>query len=90
MTARLAVVVTARSSRDQIAGWRGDELWLKVTAAPAGGRANAAACSLVAGSLGIPKSAVQVRRGHTSRHKLLALDGVSEASLRDTFGQPEP
>jgi uncharacterized protein YggU (UPF0235/DUF167 family) len=60
-----------------------------VTAAPEAGKANAAACALVAGALGVPRSAVRVVRGHTSRHKQLEVDGVGEAELRAAFGEPE-
>ena len=86
---RIAVHLTPKSGRDEVAGWRGGELSLRVTAAPEGGKANAAACALVAGALGVPKSAVRVVRGQTSRHKQLEVDGVGETELRTAFGEPE-
>ena len=39
--------------------------------APEKGRANAALCTMLAEALGVPKSAVSVARGATSRHKLI-------------------
>jgi|TARA_R110000782_G_scaffold13999_22_gene41733 uncharacterized protein len=42
-----------------------------VSAPPEDGKANAAVCRLVAKALGLPKSAVSVARGDTSREKLL-------------------
>lgn len=42
-----------------------------VSAPPEDGKANAAVCRLVAKALGVPKSAVSVARGDTSREKLL-------------------
>jgi uncharacterized protein (TIGR00251 family) len=76
----LAVKVTPRASGDGVVGWCSeahDELSVRVTAAPEGGKANAAVIKVLARSLGIPKSGIEVVRGHTSRHKLLAitLDG---------------
>ncbi|MHB1450289.1 MAG: DUF167 domain-containing protein [Coriobacteriia bacterium] len=85
---RIAVHVTPRSVRDEVAGWRGGELSLRVTVAPEGGRANAAACAIVAKSLSIPKSAVSVARGETSRHKQLEAEGVSAADVMRAFGEP--
>lgn len=86
---RIAVHVTPKSGRDEVAGWRGGELSLKVTAPPESGKANAAACALVAHVLGVPKSAVRVARGETSRHKQLEVEGVEEAELRAAFGEPQ-
>lgn len=86
---RLAVHVTPRSGRDEVAGWRGDELQLRVTVPAEGGKANAAVCRLVADALGLPKSAVEVARGTTSRHKSLQITGTDERRLSEVFGTPD-
>jgi len=86
---RIAVHVTPKSGRDEVAGWRGGELSLRVTAAPEGGKANAAVAAVLAGALGVPKSSVRVVRGETSRHKQVEVDGVGEAELRHAFGEPQ-
>jgi len=75
------VHVTPRSARNEISGWRGGELLVKVTAPPEGGKANAAACKLLAGVLGVPKSSVSVVRGESSRHKSLVVEGLSDESV---------
>jgi hypothetical protein len=85
---RVAVHVTPRASRDEISGWRGGELSVRVTAPPDGGRANAAVCSVVAQALGLPRSAVRVVLGHTSRHKRLEVDGRTDDDIRLAFGEP--
>ncbi len=85
----LAVHVTPRASRDEIAGWRGAELLVRVTAPPDAGKANDAVCRAVAAALGIPKSAVSVARGHTSRHKSLRVDAEPSA-VSAVFGEPDP
>jgi hypothetical protein len=82
------VVVTPRAGRNEVAGWRGDELHVRVTAAPADGKANDAVCVAVAHSLGVPKSAVRVVSGGASRHKTLEAEGVSADDVREAFGQP--
>lgn len=84
--ARIAVRVTPRAGRDKIAGYAGGELEVRVTVAPDGGKANAAVCRLVAQALGLPKSAVSVVRGSTSRHKMLAVAGVDVDTVHAAFG----
>lgn len=49
--ARLTVKVVPGSSRDQIVGWLGDALKVKVTAPPEKGRANAAVVAILADRL---------------------------------------
>ncbi len=87
-TSRIAVHVTPKSAGDQIAGWRGGELSVKVTVAPEGGKANAAVCAVLAKALGVPKSSVRVVRGDTARHKQIEIDGVSESDMAAAFGEP--
>lgn len=86
---RIAVHVTPKSGRSEIADWRGGELCVRVRVAPEGGKANAAVCELLAAALGVPKSNVRVVRGDTSRHKQVEVDGVGEAEVRAAFGEPE-
>ena len=85
----LAVHVTPRSGRDEVSGWRGAELSVRVTVPPEGGKANAAVCIVVAKVLGVPKSTVRVVRGETARHKILRIDGVDDAALHEAFGEPD-
>lgn len=60
-----------------------------MTVAPEGGKANAAVCVVVAKALHVPKSAVRVVRGDTARHKILRIESVDDAMLRETFGAPD-
>jgi uncharacterized protein (TIGR00251 family) len=87
---RVAVRVTPRSDRDEINGNRSGELLLRVTSPPDGGRANAAACVLLADALRVPRSAVRVVRGHRSRHKVLEVSGVVDAEALERLRQDAP
>jgi uncharacterized protein len=89
MAAQLAVHVTPKAGRDEVAGWRGRELQVRVTVAPEDGKANAAVCALLAKTLRVPKSSVRVARGDTSRHKILEFATLDDAALRKTFGTAE-
>lgn len=81
----LAVYVTPKAGKNQVVGLRTSEdglpeVSLRVTAPPDAGKANAAVCKLLSKELGIAKSAVGVKRGQTSRHKLLEVD-VGQSQL---------
>jgi uncharacterized protein YggU (UPF0235/DUF167 family) len=80
--ARLPVKVVPGASRDGIAGWLGDALKVRVTAAAERGRANAAVEALVARALGVPAASVRVVGGATSARKTLEIDGLTEAEVR--------
>ncbi len=91
MATTLAVHVTPRSGRDAILGLKTDsvgkiEVHVCVTAPPDGGKATKAVVALIAKALSCPKSKIDVVRGMTSRHKLLAVP-VSEQALQNWIEQ---
>ena len=55
-SARLTVKVVPGSSRDQIVGWLGDSLEIKVMAPPGKGRANEAVVAILADRLGLDRT----------------------------------
>jgi uncharacterized protein YggU (UPF0235/DUF167 family) len=66
----------------------GRQLAVRVTAAAEGGKANEAVVRLLSRQLGIPKSAIRIVRGQTSRHKLLALD-IAANELAARLSSPD-
>jgi len=77
--AMLAVRVTPRASKPGIGGWRDGpdgrrELEVRVSAPPADGAANAAVVEALADALGVPRRAVRIVAGATSRHKRAEVD----------------
>jgi hypothetical protein len=75
---RLAVRVSPRAKRDEIIGWREGVLRVRVRAAPEKGKANEAVCALIAEAMGLPRRAVVVEQGHTSREKVLSVHDPDE------------
>jgi uncharacterized protein len=51
-------------------------LKIKVTAKPIEGEANAALIELLAEALDVSKSAINIRRGETSRNKVVEIAGI--------------
>ena len=85
-TTRLAVRVVARASRNEIAGFEGETLRVRVSAPPVEGRANQALTRLLAEELGVARGDVRVVAGHGSRDKVLAVDGLGAAEVRRRLG----
>lgn len=75
----LAVRVTPRARRDEIAGLREGVLQVRVAALPEDGRANEAVCRLVARRLGVPLRSVTLVKGQRSRQKLISVAGIGAA-----------
>jgi uncharacterized protein YggU (UPF0235/DUF167 family) len=81
-TARLRIKVVPGSSREGIAGWLGDALKVRVSAAPERGRANAAVEQIVARALGVAPQCARIVAGHASARKTLEVSGLSEVEIR--------
>jgi uncharacterized protein (TIGR00251 family) len=68
---RIAVQITPNAKKTEVIGVLGDALKLKLQAQPIEGRANEALIKFLAGALAVPKSAVPITHGLTSRRKLV-------------------
>ncbi len=77
----LHVKVQPRARQDEIGEPLGNTLKIKVTAPPVDAAANDALVRLLAERLGCPRGAVQLVRGHTSRHKVLFLQGLDPETV---------
>jgi uncharacterized protein len=78
----LAVKAIPNAPRNKVVGWLGDALKVKIHAPPVEGRANAALCEFLAEVLAIPRRAVTVVRGDTSRQKFVRIAGLSLETVR--------
>jgi len=86
-TARLSVKVVPGSSRDQIVGWLGDALKIKVVAPPEKGRANDAVVELLSKALGISSSDIQIESGHSSPSKVIAIMNMDDEKIKSSFAK---
>ena len=79
----LRVRVTARASRDELAGLENGVLHVRVSAPPVDGKANQAVTRLIAKAAGVGRNSVTVIKGERSRDKVVAIEGVEpDAVLR--------
>ncbi len=79
---RLRVHVTPGAREEQIVGWHGGSLRVKVRARPQKGRANQAVLRLLARRLGVAPANLSIVHGAASRDKLVQVDGLSDEELR--------
>jgi len=78
---RFRVRVQPRSSQPGVAGLHGDALKVRVGAAPVDGAANDAVVEVIAEALGVPRRAVTIVSGATSRSKVVQVTEVSAADV---------
>ena len=84
----IRVRVQPKASSNQILGFREDVLRLRVTAPPEDGKANAAVVRLLAQTLGISRSDLEVVRGHSSRDKFIRVTSLSAPEVRRRLDSP--
>ena len=83
----LSVKVQPRASANEIGEALGDELRIKVTAPPVEAAANEALLKVLAQQLHCPRNRVDIVRGHTSRHKVIKLYGLTPEAVAAKLGQ---
>lgn len=72
--------------RNEIAGWLGDALKVKVHAPALDGRANDALLGFLAEKIGLPRRAVSLLQGDKSRRKVVRIEGLDLDSVRRRLG----
>lgn len=83
---RIEVAVQPRAGRNSVEMVDGESLKVKVTAAAADDKANAAVVALLSKRLGVPKGRIAIVRGRRSRRKVLLLQGVDRGTLLERLG----
>jgi len=82
----LAIKAVPNAPRNEVIGWLGAALKIKVHAPALDGRANDALCEFLADELGLPKRAVTLVQGDKSRQKLLHIAGLTLAEVKTKLG----
>ena len=78
---RIEIKAVPNAPKSAVVGWLGDALKVKVHAPPVEGKANQALCEFLAGELDLPKRAVQVLQGETSRKKVVEILGMTKEQV---------
>ena len=80
--ARLFVQVTPNAKKSEILGVQEGILKIKLHAQPVEGKANEALVRYLAERLDVPKKAVTLTHGATSRQKTLTIDGLEPEAVK--------
>jgi uncharacterized protein YggU (UPF0235/DUF167 family) len=81
VTTRLALRVSPGARTNAVVGKHGEAWKIRVSAAPEGGKANAAVVELLADTLGVPARTISVVSGHGARDKLVELSGIAPEEI---------
>jgi uncharacterized protein (TIGR00251 family) len=79
--ARISLHVYPSAPRNEIVGFEGGVLGVKVAAPPVRGQANRELVAFLSQLLGVSKSSLAILKGHTSRNKLIAVSGFSQEEV---------
>lgn len=80
---RLTIRVRPGASRTTVGGAHGDALVVRVSERAVDGAATAAALRAVADAFDVPRSAVRLVTGATSRSKIIEVNGGAAGRLRE-------
>jgi uncharacterized protein (TIGR00251 family) len=83
---RLNLKVTPNSRANQVTGVLDGIVGIKIKAPPTEGKANTELVNYLSNLLNIPKSAVTIIRGHTSRNKSVEISGMGAEDLSARLG----
>jgi len=80
-TLTLSLHVQPGAKRTEFAGLHGDALKVRLAAPPVDGKANVCLQSFLAKFLEVPKSAVRLLAGESSRQKVVRIEGVATSAF---------
>ncbi len=83
----MQVKVIPASPRNNVVGWLGDTLKVRVKAPAERGKANEAVEMTVAEALGLSKGAARIVGGRTSPRKVLEISGLSEQEVHQRLSK---
>ncbi len=82
----LEVYAAPRAAKSRVAGLHDDRLKIQVAAPPVDGAANKELVRFLAKQLGLPRSAVALVKGTSSRRKTVAFEGLGASEARQRLG----
>jgi hypothetical protein len=82
----LKLKVKPKARRNAVLGVHGDALRVSVTAAAEKGKANQACIALLAQTLGVPKSHIEILTGETHSEKVIRVRGLTSRQIQERLG----
>ena len=79
--AKISLLVYPNAARNEVLGFTNGVLRVKVTAPPVKGKANRELITFLSRLLGVSKGSVNIIKGHATRNKVVAIDGLSQEEV---------
>ena len=79
--AKISLLVYPGATRNKVLGFAEGQLRIKVAAPPVKGKANRELIAFLSQLLDTGKSNIDIIKGHTSRNKLIAIEGLSQEEV---------
>ena len=83
----LTLHIQPGAKKSELAGRHGEALKIRLAAPPVDGKANEALIRFVAERLKLPKNAVSLKSGQTSRQKVLEVTGTTAEAVAALLGE---
>jgi len=87
--AKISLRVYPRATRNEVVGFTDGVLQVRVAAPPVKGQANKELIAFLSQTLAVGKGALTIVKGHTSRSKVIAIDGLSQEDIMKRLS-PKP
>lgn len=81
LSAKIRVRLTPRSGKNTVERYDGGTLFVRVAAPPVDGAANASLIALLASILDMPKTALRIGSGASSREKIVVVEGKGPSEV---------
>ncbi len=78
---KISLRVYPRAARSEVVGFTDGLLQIRVAAPPVKGQANKELIAVLSRALAVSQGSLTIVRGHTSRNKVIAVDGLSQADV---------
>jgi len=79
--AKISLLVHPNAARNEVVGFTDGVLLVKISAPPVKGKANRELIAFLSQTLAVGKGTLTIVKGHTSRNKLIAIDGLSQEEI---------
>jgi hypothetical protein len=83
------VRVIPRAKKTECTGLRDGALVVRLAAPPVDGAANDALIEFLSDTLNVPRRAIQIVGGQRSRHKRVAIEGVTMSAVARRLSHPQ-
>jgi uncharacterized protein len=82
---QLEIKAIPHAQKNEVVGWLGVALKVKIHASPVKGKANKELCAFLAETLSLPKNSVRLLQGESSQKKIIQINGLSREEVAAAF-----